>query len=139
MATDLYCKICEGSGESEIAILLVSDLTPQGQLPLPIGPRCLPVYLYRMYTVFGIWEPENEIVRYEQGSPGALAAQEDDEAAQDELNDSSDAEPPEEPEPVPTPTRRRSGRSQRATSAPAAGNGPKSPARRTEINSNIDL
>lgn len=58
MAKDLLCKLCETDPEGgEIAVRLISDLTGSGELPLPIGPRCLPSFFLGSLQAMGMADP----------------------------------------------------------------------------------
>jgi hypothetical protein len=123
MAHDMMCKLCEGTSDPEVAVLLVSDLTGSGQLPLPVGPRCLPVWLNQMRQIFGIWNPAAQAVDYLPGTVGWQTASDASLARQELTGEMEPVEVPEGALLVPTETPKQSGRSRRGTSAPAAGNG----------------
>ena len=131
MAQDMVCSNCQNSGEPETAVILVSDLTGHN-LPMALGPKCVPAFAMMMLELYGV--PESmEAVAEETETPEEEPEVEPKtlEEAQELLRAEHRPQVVEEPETVPTSTRRRSGRSPAASSAPAVGNGKRKTATRS--------
>ena len=123
MAKDMVCKLCEADTTQEVAILLVSDLTGSGQLPIPIGPRCLPAWLTEMLEMFALAAPPEAEAELSEDDEAMLEAYEASLVAAESPEESAALNGAGEPDPGPTSITGSTGRSQRDTSKPAAGNG----------------
>jgi len=123
MAKDMVCKLCEADTTQEVAILLVSDLTGSGQLPIPIGPRCLPAWLTEMLEMFALAAPPEVEAELSEDDEAMLEAHEASLVAAERPVEVSALDGAEEPDPGPTSITASAGRSRRDTSKPAAGNG----------------
>jgi hypothetical protein len=131
VAKDMVCQLCQGEGEPEIAVMLVSDLTGTGQLPLPVGLNCMEAFLLSILESIAQPEgipapPPSELEEDELETPTetSLAAQEPAVAS------AGPTEAPEASEDPPVQTGP-SGPSQRESSGPVTTNGTRKRAART--------
>jgi len=123
MAKDMVCKLCETSGEPEVGVMLISDLSGTGQLPIAIGVRCLPMWLAEMMEIFGL-PPEPELSEAEKASEESPTAPQ---PSPESPQEPSEPEPsPTDPHPeleLPTEPQSRSGPTPATSSAPSTENG----------------